>query len=227
MRIAAVIPVGSLEGAKTRLGEMLDAEERHDLVLRLLARTVVAALTSERLEDVLVISPDRDLLARAAELGARTLRQRGRGLNAGVRDGRDDVVAGGAEAVLVLPTDLPFVSPEAIDAVLAALPDDAARAVVLVPDRHGTGTNAPRPAAARRDRRRLRCREPPGAPPTRRGRRRRLRRAAGVAAHRRPRHARGPGLRRDDGPGAHRCRLRDGSATPRRTATPRALASSP
>ncbi len=142
MRIAAVIPVGSLEGAKTRLGEMLDAEERHDLVLRLLARTVVAALTSERLEDVLVISPDRDLLARAAELGARTLRQRGRGLNAGVRDGRDDAVAGGAEAVLVLPTDLPFVSPEAIDAVLAALPVDGARAVVLVPDRHGTGTNA-------------------------------------------------------------------------------------
>ncbi len=142
MRIAAVIPVGSLEGAKTRLGEMLDAEERHDLVIRLLARTVDAALTAKRVEDVLVISPDRDVLARAAERGARTLRQRGRGLNAGVRDGRDDAAAGGADAVLILPTDLPFVSAEAIDAVLAALPGNAERAVVLVPDRHGTGTNA-------------------------------------------------------------------------------------
>ena len=32
LRIAAIIPVGTAEGAKTRLGETLDAEERHDLV---------------------------------------------------------------------------------------------------------------------------------------------------------------------------------------------------
>ena len=31
-RIAAIIPVGTLEGAKTRLGGTIDAEERHDLV---------------------------------------------------------------------------------------------------------------------------------------------------------------------------------------------------
>ena len=34
VRIAAIIPVANLEGAKTRLGETLDAEERHDLVHR-------------------------------------------------------------------------------------------------------------------------------------------------------------------------------------------------
>jgi 2-phospho-L-lactate/phosphoenolpyruvate guanylyltransferase len=142
VRIAAVIPVGPLEGAKSRLGGRLDAEERHDLVTRLLARTVDAALAVERLADVLVISPDRDVLVRAADLGARTLRQRSRGLNAGVRDGRDDAVAGGADAVLIVPTDLPFITPEAIDAVLSALLGDPGPAVVLVPDRHGTGTNA-------------------------------------------------------------------------------------
>ncbi|HLO36155.1 MAG TPA: hypothetical protein VK194_08730, partial [Candidatus Deferrimicrobium sp.] len=102
-RIAAIVPVGSFAGAKSRLGESLDAEERQDLVDGLLARTVVAALAVDGLADVLVVSPDRDVLARAAELGARTLRQRTRGLNKGLREALADVVAGGAEAVMILP----------------------------------------------------------------------------------------------------------------------------
>ncbi len=140
-RVAAIIPVGTLAGAKSRLGELLDAEERQDLVEGFLARTVVAALAVDRLADVLVISPDRDVLARAAELGARTLRQRTRGLNRGLAEARADVIAGGAAAVLVLPIDLPFVTPEAIEAVVEPLVAGD-RVVVLVPDRHGTGTNA-------------------------------------------------------------------------------------
>lgn len=142
-RIAAIIPVGTIEGAKSRLGETLDAEERQDLAERLLARTVAAALAVERLADVLVISPDREVLQRAAEQGARTLRQRTRGLNAGLSEARADVSAGGADAILVLPIDLAFVSAEAVAAVLEPMiRPDAALAVVLVTDRHGTGTNA-------------------------------------------------------------------------------------
>ena len=145
-RIAAIIPAGTLEGAKTRLGGTLDAEERQDLAERLLTRTVLAALAAEGIDDVLVVSPDREVLRHAASLGARTLRQRSVGLNAGLDEGRLDVVAGGAEAILVLPIDLPFVTAEAVAAVL--LPLGAVGAVgavadiVLVTDRHGNGTNA-------------------------------------------------------------------------------------
>ena len=120
-RIADIIPVGTLEGAKTRLGGTLDAEERQDLVERLLARTVVVALATDGLDDVLVVSPDREVLRRAADLGARTLRQRSVGLNAGLDEGRQDVVAGGADAILVLPIDLPFVTTQAVAAVLERL----------------------------------------------------------------------------------------------------------
>ena len=159
-RIAAIIPVGTLEGAKTRLGGTLDAEERQDLTERLLTRTVEAALATDGIDDVLVVSPDREVLRRAADLGARTLRQRSVGLNAGLDEGRQDVIAGGAEAILVLPIDLPFVTAEAVAAVLeplivgegvvgegvvgAAIPHHGAFVadVVLVTDRHGSGTNA-------------------------------------------------------------------------------------
>jgi 2-phospho-L-lactate guanylyltransferase len=148
MRITAIIPVAALEGAKTRLGETLDAEERQELVTGLLTRTVVTALAVTRLDDVLVVSPDPEVLARTAALGARTLRQRSRGLNPGIRDARDDAMAGGAEAVVILPIDLPFVTKAAIEAILKPLTrepaptGEPARTVVLVPDRHGTGTNA-------------------------------------------------------------------------------------
>jgi 2-phospho-L-lactate guanylyltransferase len=141
-RIAAIIPVSTLDGAKTRLGEALDAEERRDLVDGFLARTVVAALAVDRLDDVLVVSPDREVLRRAADLGARTLRQRSRGLNSGLREARADVVAGGAEAILVLPIDLPFVTAETVGVVVERLAQPKPTpAVVVVTDRHGTGTN--------------------------------------------------------------------------------------
>ena len=143
IRIAAIIPVGTLEGAKSRLGATLDAEERQDLAESLLDRTLAAALAAPSLVDVLVVSPDREILRLAADRGARTLRQRSGGLNEGLQAARVDVVAGGAEAVMVLPIDLAFVGPVAIEAVLepirAGLPGPV---VVVVGDRHGTGTNA-------------------------------------------------------------------------------------
>jgi 2-phospho-L-lactate guanylyltransferase len=142
-RVAAIIPVGTLEGAKSRLGGTLDAEERQDLTELGLARTVAAALAVRSVDDVLVISPDREVLRRAADLGARTLRQRSRGLNAGLAEARNDVVAGGADAILVLPIDLAFVGPNAVAAVLEPITRSGSGGVVtLVTDRHRTGTNA-------------------------------------------------------------------------------------
>lgn len=141
IRIAAIVPVAAIEGAKTRLGETLDAEERHDLVETMLARTLAAVLAVESIDDVVVVSPDRTVLDVAAAAGAQPLRQRSSGLNDGVRDARADAMAGGAEAILVIPIDLPFISADAVSDVVTALLEDDEAAVALVPDRHGTGTN--------------------------------------------------------------------------------------
>jgi 2-phospho-L-lactate guanylyltransferase len=142
IRIAAIVPVAAIEGAKTRLGETLDAEERHDLVEGLVARTLEAVESVTRIDDVLVVSPDRTVLDWATDVGVRTLRQRTVGLNAGVREARDDVIAGGAQAVVIVPIDLPFITTAAIDDLIGALFEDPDPTVVLAPDRHGTGTNA-------------------------------------------------------------------------------------
>ncbi len=141
--VVAIIPVGALAGAKSRLGGTLDAEERRDLVDRMLDRTVRAVLATPGIDEALVVSPDREALAGAAALGARTLLQRSQGLNRGLREARDDALAGGADAIVVVPIDLPLVSPATLAEVIAPLAVVAARPlVVLAPDRHGRGTNA-------------------------------------------------------------------------------------
>jgi 2-phospho-L-lactate/phosphoenolpyruvate guanylyltransferase len=141
-RVVAVVPVGTLDGAKSRLGETLDAEERRDLATRLLSRTLAAALATPGLAEVLVVTPDDEVRQIAARAGARPIRQRSQGLNVGLREAREEVLAGGADALLVVPIDLPLISPAALEAVLAPLDDPARPLVVLVPDRHGRGTNA-------------------------------------------------------------------------------------
>ena len=139
-----IVPVGTLEGSKSRLGDTLDAEERRDLAERLLRRTVAAALATPGVTDVLVVTPDDAVRDIALEAGARPLRQRGSGLNEGLREARDEAIAGGASAVVVLPIDLPTISPGAVQAVVEAVndPSEERPVVVLVPDRHGRGTNA-------------------------------------------------------------------------------------
>lgn len=140
-RLTAVVPVRALEGAKSRLGEALDAEERRDLVVDLLERTVRAATSTPRIGEVLVVSDDPGALALAIAAGARGLRQHGSGLNAALAEARDDAVARGADSLLVLPGDLPRVDPPALEAVVAAA-DGPRPVVVLVTDRHRRGTNA-------------------------------------------------------------------------------------
>jgi 2-phospho-L-lactate/phosphoenolpyruvate guanylyltransferase len=136
---SVAIPVRTFESAKSRLGAVLDAEERRELVEGLLRRAVAAALATPGVVEVLVVSPDVDVLALAEAAGARPVAQRSRGLNPALHEARTE--ATGAR-LLILPGDLPGVNPDAITAVLDAGDVAGSPSVVLAPDRHGRGTNA-------------------------------------------------------------------------------------
>ncbi len=140
--VIAIIPVGTLDGAKSRLGAVLDAEERLDLTLRLARTTIAAAVATPGIVETIVVTPDDTVRKLADELGARPIRQRKGGLNRGIDDGRAEALAAGASAVLILPIDLPEVSSAAIADVLATLDRPGRPLVAIVADRHGRGTNA-------------------------------------------------------------------------------------
>jgi len=133
------IPIRAIEGAKSRLGAVLDAEERRDLVETLLRRAIRAARDARGVTQVIVVSPDGEALALAEDEGATPLRQRSRGLNPAFQEAR---VATTGTRLLLLPADLPAVTGPAIDALLAAGDAAGTPSVVLVPDRHRRGTNA-------------------------------------------------------------------------------------
>ena len=143
-RLVAVVPVHPLEGAKSRLGESLDAEERQALVLGLLDRSVRAAEAVDALAAVIVVSPDPAVLRAASAAGATPIRQVDEGLNQGLRAAARWAIADGATGLLVLAADLPAVSSASVGAIVAsagAALDPGHPLVALVPDRHGRGTN--------------------------------------------------------------------------------------
>jgi len=143
----ALVPLRGLETAKTRLGGELDAEERLDLVTTMARRTLAATRDARRIAGTVLVTADPEAARLAAEYRAESLVQRIAGLNAAIREARAQAMARGATAVIVLPIDLAAVSAEAIDEVIdaAALasggPDADCGLVVVVPDRHGDGTN--------------------------------------------------------------------------------------
>ena len=140
-RVVAIVPVGAIEGAKSRLGAVLDAEERRDLAFRLAGSTISAVVATPGIDETLVVTPDDEVRELALQAGARPLRQRGGGLNDGLRQAREEAIAGGADAILVLPIDIPGVTPDGLASIVAlAARDDPL--VAIVPDRHGRGTNA-------------------------------------------------------------------------------------
>lgn len=136
-----MIPVRALEGAKSRLGAVLDAEERRELVELLLRRTVAAVRAAEGVDVVALVSPDPATIAVAVEAGAEPIAQRTSGLNPGLVEARE-ALAGRADRLLVLPGDVPVIAAADIEALLAAADDAGPPVVVLAPDRHGRGTNA-------------------------------------------------------------------------------------
>jgi 2-phospho-L-lactate guanylyltransferase len=139
----AIIPVRGLERAKSRLAGPLDAEERLDLVSRLLGRAIEAASSSPRIAGTIVVSSDPAALEVARAAGAVPIADEGRGLNPALELARTEALARGAETIVILPADLPWLGRETLEAALRVA-DGAPEGlpfVALVPDRHGTGTN--------------------------------------------------------------------------------------
>ena len=143
-RTWALVPLRGLETAKTRLGGELDAEERLDLVIAMARRTLAATRDARRLAGTVLVTADPAAAELAAAYGAESLVQRIAGLNAAICEARARALDRGATAVVVLPIDLAAVSATAIDEVVRAATDHEAVGnglVVVVPDRHGSGTN--------------------------------------------------------------------------------------
>lgn len=137
----ALIPVKPPAAAKSRLRGVLADGARIELAWRLFDHVLGVAIQTVGAARTLVISRDSDVLDYATGRGAGTMaEQADRGLNAALALGRSEAVRRGADAVLILPGDLPLLAAADIDAMIAAASPPPA--VVIAPDERDGGTNA-------------------------------------------------------------------------------------
>ncbi len=142
MKATAVLPVKRFGAAKQRLAPGIDDERREALVAAMLEDVLEAIGAARSIERTIVVTGE----PRAAELavaasGAEVLPDpaRGRPLRCGPGRDRPGRRASAPSCVVLLPGDCPLLDPRELDRLLTGLPE---RYVAIVPDRHGTGTNA-------------------------------------------------------------------------------------
>ena len=188
MRTAAVLPVKSFGRAKQRLDAAVQQPDaRRASPPRWSATCSPRWAASTALDDLVVVTAEPRAAAAARAAGAHVVHDPAEtGQSDAAALGIAAAVGRGAERALLVPGDCPSLDPGEVAALL-----DGARGagVVIVPDRHGTGTNALLLDAAGRDRARVRAGLVRAPRRARRGRRRdRAGRPCAVARARR-RHA--------------------------------------
>ena len=140
MNATAILPVKRFDAAKQRLGAAITDAERRDLIVAMLTDVLDAVSRSRMIDRVIVVTDEHDAAAIAAQHGAQSLADsRDAGHSEATLLGIDAAMAAGARCVALLPGDCPLLDPRELDRVLTGHPEHY---VTIVPDRHGTGTNA-------------------------------------------------------------------------------------
>jgi len=140
LKATAILPVKRFAAAKQRLAAGIDDERRAQVVEAMLTDVLEAIGEARAVERTLVVTGE----ARAAELavaaGAEVVADPDEGGHSGAAlAGVTRAEELGAECVVMLPGDCPLLEPRELERLLTGVPADY---VTVVPDRHGTGTNA-------------------------------------------------------------------------------------
>jgi 2-phospho-L-lactate guanylyltransferase len=140
LKATAILPVKRFGAAKQRLAAGLDDARRAELVAAMLADVLVAIGGARSIERTIVVSSEPRAAELAQAAGADLVADPDEGGHSGA------ALAGiaraqelGARCVILLPGDCPLLDPRELERLLTGMPE---RYVAVVPDRHGTGTNA-------------------------------------------------------------------------------------
>jgi 2-phospho-L-lactate guanylyltransferase len=140
MPILAILPIKSLDDAKQRLGDALTPGPRRALAEAMFSDVLVALRRADRVDRVLVVTGDVTAQQIAGGHGTLVIDDDNEGHSAAATRGVKRALELGFERVLLVPGDCPTLDPSELDELLSRTLDPPA--ALIVPDRHGTGTNA-------------------------------------------------------------------------------------
>lgn len=137
----AILPVKRFEAAKFRLGDELSGGTRRALAEAMVTDVLMALRRTASLAEALLVTCEPSAEAIGRGYGARVVYDdQEAGQSAAATIGVRHAIEAGATRVLLVPGDCPAVDPKELDALLDR--PATGRSVVIVPDRHGNGTNA-------------------------------------------------------------------------------------
>jgi 2-phospho-L-lactate guanylyltransferase len=140
MRATAVVPVKRFALAKSRLAPGVDAARKPELVAAMVADVLEAIGAARQIERTIVVSQEPRAAELAAAAGAELISDFDDASHiAAALTGIAAAEAAGARCVALLPGDCPLLDPRELDKMLTGVPEEY---VAVIPDRHGTGTNA-------------------------------------------------------------------------------------
>jgi 2-phospho-L-lactate guanylyltransferase len=140
VRTAAILPVKRFRAAKQRLGASVGDQKRAELAQAMVADVLGALARSASLQLLIVVTDEPSVAVAARGQGALVLPDTAdAGQSAAVEIGVRHALAEGIERVLCVPGDCPALDTGELECLLR--PGAAKAEVVIVPDRHGTGTN--------------------------------------------------------------------------------------
>ena len=135
----AIVPVKGLSTANARLNGLLGEDERTRLAEALFLDLIVKLPRSRCIDDVLIVTSDSSVARQAGWFGHKVLVQEtDEGHAEAAAAGSLAAMADGARRVAMLPVDCPMLDTDELDSHLGRSP----RTALIVPDRHGSGTNA-------------------------------------------------------------------------------------
>jgi len=141
MRTLAILPIKSFAAAKQRLGASVADPLRAELARAMVSDVLLALSSARGLELTIVVTREPEAAATAREHGALVVEdQVETGQSAAVALGVSRALEEGFVRVLCVPGDCPALDPGEIQELLEGRVQDEP-SVVIVPDRHGTGTN--------------------------------------------------------------------------------------
>lgn len=136
----AILPIKRFDAAKQRLRTSLGPATRQVLVQAMFSDVLVALGRAQSIAGLIVVSADNGAQRIAEGHGAKVIADEQQGHNHAVALGIRRALELGADRVLLVPGDCPLLDAAEIDGLVSR--PAAGRSVLIVPDRHGSGTNA-------------------------------------------------------------------------------------
>lgn len=136
----AVITIKRFGQAKQRLADSIDPKLRQRLAEAMLVDVLDAVAGARMLAGIVVVTGDPRAREMAVRADAKVVKDpEDGGHSAAAMLGTRKAEALGADRVILLPGDCPLLDPREVDRLLTGMPSPW---LSVVPDRHGTGTNA-------------------------------------------------------------------------------------